>query len=106
MPLMDLSINNAASLASKPADSVEAATVMQDAPLRRNLAPTLLSPHKDMVTIHVINASGRTLDHVHKSFLCYASPCFDAAFNGAFIEGQTQSMNLETSEQAFGVVKL
>ncbi|PQE19333.1 hypothetical protein CJF31_00009415 [Rutstroemia sp. NJR-2017a BVV2] len=59
----------------------------------------------EMVTIHVTDADGKVFNFVlHKSFLCYASPFFDAAFNGTFVEGQTQSMNLETSEQAFGML--
>jgi hypothetical protein len=63
------------------------------------------TPHKELVTIHVTNADGKVFDFVvHKSFLCHASPFFDAAFNGNFVEGQTQSMNLETSEQAFGML--
>lgn len=35
---------------------------------------------------------------VQKSFLCHYSPFFNAAFNGRFIEGETQEMTLEDVE--------
>ncbi|PQE07901.1 btb poz domain containing protein [Rutstroemia sp. NJR-2017a WRK4] len=73
--------------------------------LQKKKAPSLLNPQNEMVTIHVTDADGKVFNFVlHKSFLCYASPFFDAAFNGNFVEGQTQSMKLETSEQAFGML--
>ncbi len=35
---------------------------------------------------------------VPKSLICCYSPFFDAAFNGQFVEGETQSMILEDVE--------
>ena len=32
---------------------------------------------------------------VHREFICHHSPYFDAAFNGEFVEGQTQTLDLE-----------
>jgi hypothetical protein len=32
---------------------------------------------------------------VHQEFVCHYSPYFDAAFNGKFAEGQTQTLELE-----------
>lgn len=41
---------------------------------------------------------------VHKAFICYYSPFFDAAFNGKFIESQTQMVELDdVSPVAFGI---
>lgn len=41
---------------------------------------------------------------VHKDLICYASPFFDRAFNGAFLEGKTQQMKLPDVETSlFGV---
>jgi hypothetical protein len=58
-----------------------------------------------IVEVQVIPPSGDTKTfRVHKNFICYYSPFFDAAFNGNFVEGDTQSMNLEeTSTEAFGI---
>jgi hypothetical protein len=58
-----------------------------------------------MVTIYVTNAERKVFKFVvHKSFICYASPFLDVAFSGTLVEGQTQSIKLETSEQAFGML--
>ncbi|KAH7363913.1 hypothetical protein BKA65DRAFT_390126, partial [Rhexocercosporidium sp. MPI-PUGE-AT-0058] len=39
---------------------------------------------------------------IHKEFACYHSPVLDAAFNGDFVEGQTQTYRLEdVSASAF-----
>jgi hypothetical protein len=41
---------------------------------------------------------------VHKNFICYYSPFFNAAFNGSFIEGETQKLDLEdTRPDVFGI---
>jgi hypothetical protein len=37
---------------------------------------------------------------VHKSFICYYSPYFDAVFNGSFAEGKTQRVELEDAPPA------
>jgi hypothetical protein len=43
--------------------------------------------------------------HIHKDFICYYSPFFDAAFNGNFQEGQTQTMKFDDVDvTAFGVL--
>lgn len=36
---------------------------------------------------------------VHKDFVCHYSPVFRAAFNSAFIEGQTQTYHLKDSRE-------
>jgi hypothetical protein len=41
---------------------------------------------------------------IHKDLICYHSPFFKAAFNGNFLEGQTQEMTLEADVVAFGIV--
>lgn len=41
---------------------------------------------------------------VHKNYICFYSPYFDAAFNGSFSEGQTQELDLEETEpKTFGI---
>jgi hypothetical protein len=58
-----------------------------------------------IVEVHVISPFGHTKTYrVHKNFICYYSPFFDAAFNGNFTEGDTQSMKLgDTCTEAFGI---
>ncbi|KAH8802265.1 hypothetical protein F5882DRAFT_284797, partial [Hyaloscypha sp. PMI_1271] len=42
---------------------------------------------------------------VHKETLCYYSPVFNKAFNGVFLEGETQTMTLEDVEASvFGLL--
>ncbi|KAE9376510.1 hypothetical protein N431DRAFT_332035 [Stipitochalara longipes BDJ] len=41
---------------------------------------------------------------LHKDFLCYYSPFFNAAFNSRFKEGLTQQMTLQADVTTFGVV--
>ncbi len=42
---------------------------------------------------------------VHKDFICHYSPFFAAAFNGSFIEGQTQTMTFnDVHSVPFGVL--
>lgn len=55
-----------------------------------------------MVTIHVKNENATKEQSfiVHKEFICYYSPFFDAAFNGSFIEGASQALDLEDVEPA------
>jgi len=53
-----------------------------------------------MVTVNVSWTYSETLNQkqtflVHKDFLCYYSPYFDAALNGRFAEGETQTIDLE-----------
>ena len=62
-------------------------------------------PHLDLVTINVYNvANEKATFHVHKSFICYHSPFFSAAFTGNFVEGETQTMDYKhTSSEAFGL---
>lgn len=63
---------------------------------------------QEIVNIHVAQNNGdktklRTFP-LYKSILCRQSPFFDAAFNGPFIEGQSQSMALEdVGEEEFGM---
>ena len=41
---------------------------------------------------------------VHKDLICFYSPFFDKAFNGRFLEGETQEMKLpEVSSAIFGI---
>jgi len=58
-----------------------------------------------LVTIHVVDEKGNKATFiVHKVFICHYSPYFDAAFNGDFVEGSTQAMDLEfTSIDAFAL---
>jgi hypothetical protein len=42
---------------------------------------------------------------IHKDYICYYSPFFDAAFNGNFQEGQTQTIEFhDVDVTAFGVL--
>lgn len=72
------------------------------------LISTLLTNYSngkaDIVTIEAIDNNGKSKEFVvHKSFICHYSPFFDAAFNGRFAEGATQSMLYPThSLEAFG----
>jgi len=66
-------------LSSKP-EPVDASNVTSVQPLKHNL-------------------------HIHKDNICYYSPFFDAAFNGNFQEGQTQTMEFDDVDvTAFGVL--
>lgn len=58
-----------------------------------------------IVEVHVFSRPGKSkVFKVHKNFVCYHSPFFDAAFNGNFVEGDTQQMKLEdTCPEAFGI---
>jgi hypothetical protein len=43
--------------------------------------------------------------HIHKDFICYYSPFFDAAFNGNFKEGETHTIEFDDVDvTAFGVL--
>lgn len=55
---------------------------------------------QDMVTVNVKNEQGTKEKSftVYKEFICYYSPFFDAAFNGSFREGETQTMLWEDVE--------
>lgn len=55
-----------------------------------------------MATINVADEtkSKKQTFIVHKDFICHYSPFFHAAFNGRFVEGQTQIMELEDVEPA------
>ncbi|TVY44557.1 hypothetical protein LOCC1_G003359 [Lachnellula occidentalis] len=61
----------------------------------RKTRPKFRDSHA-MVTINVTHAGekGPTKFVVHREFICHYSPYFDAAFNGDFIEGQTQTLDL------------
>lgn len=58
-----------------------------------------------IVKIHVKFEEGSTETFkVHKNFICYYSPFFDAAFNGDFAEGESQEMEFhEVDLQTFGM---
>ncbi|PVH71819.1 hypothetical protein DL98DRAFT_89834 [Cadophora sp. DSE1049] len=57
-----------------------------------------------IVTIHVTGGDYEKQSfQVHKNYICHYSPFFDVAFNGPFVEGQTQELDLtETSPFIFG----
>jgi hypothetical protein len=59
----------------------------------------------EVVTIEVVDEDGNKKDFVlHKSFVCFHSRFFNAAFNGPFSEGTSQSMIFHTySLEAFGL---
>ncbi|KAL3417827.1 hypothetical protein PVAG01_10837 [Phlyctema vagabunda] len=55
----------------------------------------------DKVVTFIIGPSKQNFV-VHKEFVCHYSPVLEAAFNSAFVEGQTQTYVLEdTTQQAF-----
>ena len=59
-----------------------------------------------MVTVNVsFGADGDKQEFlVYKKFICYYSPFFDAAFNGRFEEGETQSIDIDyVKPEVFGL---
>ncbi|TVY36386.1 hypothetical protein LSUB1_G004769, partial [Lachnellula subtilissima] len=58
----------------------------------KNREPGFWKP-QELVTLKVQNTSEAFV--VHKEFACHHSPVFNAAFNGPFVEGQTQVYGLE-----------
>jgi hypothetical protein len=50
----------------------------------------------------VVLKNGDTTETVpiHKSFICYYSPYFNAVFNGNFAEGDTKRVELENAPPA------
>jgi hypothetical protein len=63
-------------------------------------------PHSkpaQFVTVIVSKAPTEQKFVVHKELICFHSPFFNAAFNGKFIEGQTQEMRMDdVDEETFG----
>ncbi|KIN03964.1 hypothetical protein OIDMADRAFT_26597 [Oidiodendron maius Zn] len=51
-----------------------------------------------MVTLVVGSSDNPVKFTLHKDFACHYSPVFHAAFNGNFIEGQTQTYHLEDAQ--------
>ncbi|CAG8972088.1 hypothetical protein HYALB_00004954 [Hymenoscyphus albidus] len=84
-------------LASSAAQVYEETSV--DSPFRRF---PLTGPRKSqaMVTINVSLGIQKETFVVHKNFICFYSPFFDAAFNGAFKEGETQVLDLDDASPA------
>ncbi|CAG8950236.1 hypothetical protein HYFRA_00008474 [Hymenoscyphus fraxineus] len=71
-----------------------------------NFRLSLTRPRRSqaMVTINVSLNHLKDTFIVHKNFICFYSPFFDAAFNGAFKEAETQVLDLEdTSPTVFGL---
>ena len=58
-----------------------------------------------MVTVNVTGVNNRRYESfsIHKNFICHYSPYFNAAFNGSFIEGETQSLDMEANPRVFSV---
>lgn len=67
--------------------------------------PNLVGP-QTIVTVNVRKHAGAKIHpfRIHKNYLCHYSPYFEAAFNGRFIEGETQVLELEDTEpRIFGI---
>ncbi|CAG8950239.1 hypothetical protein HYFRA_00008477 [Hymenoscyphus fraxineus] len=58
-------------------------------------SPNFNLGEQSTVTIKVSSKAKTQTFVVHKSFICYYSPFFTAAFNGSFKEGETQHLDLE-----------
>ncbi len=58
-----------------------------------------------IVTVNVSSTDNETKPfQVHKNYICHYSPYFEAAFNGRFIEGETQVLDLDdTDPLVFGI---
>ncbi|KAF4629915.1 hypothetical protein G7Y89_g8235 [Cudoniella acicularis] len=61
---------------------------------RKSLCPRFLSP-TELVTFHVGPEEEVETFIVHKEFACDNSPVLNAAFNGSFVEGQTQTYRID-----------
>jgi len=75
--------------------------------LQLGLCPVLIdllsSKPQQFVTIIVSKASTEQKFVIHKELICFHSPFFNAAFNGKFIEGETQEMRMDdVDEETFG----
>ncbi|KAK0126627.1 hypothetical protein ONS95_008213 [Cadophora gregata] len=58
--------------------------------------PSLRKPQQ-LVTL--LAGDSPTKFVVHKYFACHYSPVFDAAFNGNFLEGQTQEYKIQDVDE-------
>jgi len=67
-------------------------------------APNLVGP-QTIVTVNVSSPEHESQPfRVHKNYICYYSPYFETAFNGAFVEGETQVLDLyDTDPTIFGI---
>ncbi|KAL2074336.1 hypothetical protein VTL71DRAFT_8114 [Oculimacula yallundae] len=78
-----------------------------DVPVKK--APSLCDEHHDMVTIFMKGQKGKPDRKyiMHKSIACHHSPVLNKAFNGPFVEGQTQTFTIDDFEwpEAFGVIQ-
>ncbi|CZR58479.1 uncharacterized protein PAC_08371 [Phialocephala subalpina] len=60
-------------------------------------------------TIVIVNVRNDDQDEyetfpIHKNYICHHSPYFEAAFNGRFIEGETQEMDIgDVEPMVFGL---
>ncbi|KAJ5047217.1 uncharacterized protein L3040_003058 [Drepanopeziza brunnea f. sp. 'multigermtubi'] len=67
-------------------------------------APSLRRPQK-VVTVIVGPEDTKETYIIHKGIICYYSPFFNAAFNGNFAEGETQTMRLDdVNSETFGLL--
>ncbi|KAN0122829.1 hypothetical protein V8E51_001155 [Hyaloscypha variabilis] len=75
-----------------------------DLAIAERTPPNLLDP-QPIVEVHVTSPEGQTQSfRIHKNFICYYSPFFDAAFNGKSIEGKSQGPELDdTPHEVFGI---
>ncbi|RDL36028.1 uncharacterized protein BP5553_06640 [Venustampulla echinocandica] len=79
---------------SEPRGEVE--NMSSTAPRRSARLPLPgFSGPQSIVTIHVSRNKRKQTFLVHKQFICFYSSYFNAAFNGEFQEGQTQTLELE-----------
>lgn len=63
-----------------------------------------VSGKHEMVTVNVKNGEDEQSFQVHKNFICHYSPYFNAAFNGRFLEGTTQALDLDdTNPKVFSL---
>jgi BTB/POZ domain len=60
----------------------------------------MIRKRQEIVSITATSAGASQTFKVYKETLCYYSEFFSAAFNGPFLEGQSQSMTLENVDPA------
>ncbi|PMD39520.1 hypothetical protein L207DRAFT_566493 [Hyaloscypha variabilis F] len=83
--------------------------INQTLPLQRELRPIYSDfsqeTHNQSLRSMLLPQKGQTQSfRIHKNFICYYSPFFDAAFNGKSIEGKSQGPELDdTPHEVFGI---
>lgn len=73
---------------------------------RNDKPPPTLVKSSTIVTVNVRKDDKQDYKAfpIHKNYICHYSPYFEAAFNGRFIEGETQEMDIDEVEpRIFGI---